>query len=87
MGHWVKEVRVDSFKPNKQAFNEELVLILGGLNSGILLSIFMINSAEHKIFPANKYLNIYTLIFCYSVEMSMKFILLINIKMPTAVGI
>ena len=50
----------------------------------------MLNSAEHEILNANKYINI--MIFCccfFQAQKSLEcyFVLLINVKMPTVVGI
>ena len=50
---------------------------------------FILNSDEHVICPANKYQNTnnFNIFFFCWIELSFKFILLINIKMPTAVYI
>ena len=58
---------------------------------GILLCyykiFFMLNSAEHEILNAHKYLNIKKFGFLSSVKPRMVFFPLIHVKMPTTVGI
>ena len=48
---------------------------------------FMLNSAEHELLNAHKYKSIKKSIFSGSDKPRMLFFLLINVKMPTIVGI
>ena len=50
-------------------------------------SFFVLNSAEHEIFDHHKYKNIRKFCFLCSDKPRMLFIPLINVKMPTIVGI
>ena len=50
-------------------------------------NFFMLNSVEHEILNPHKYKNIKKFSFLGSDEPRMLFFLLINVKMPTTVGI
>ena len=50
-------------------------------------TFFMLNSFEHETLNAHKYTNIKKFIFLGSDKLRMLFFLLINVKMPTIVGI
>ena len=51
-------------------------------------TFFMLNSAEHEILNAHKYKSFYKIqLFSGSDKASILFVLLINFKMPTIVGI
>ena len=51
-------------------------------------TFFILNSAEHELFNARKYKNIKDFSFCLGSDKPvMLFFLLINVKMPTFVGI
>ena len=59
-----------------------------GSGPEIIKLFFMLNSAEHEILNAYKYKNISNLaFFSGSDKPRMLFFLLINVKMPTIVGI
>ena len=50
-------------------------------------TFYMLNSVEHEISDAHKYKNIKKLAFLGSDKLRMLFFPLINVKMPTVVGI